>query len=86
MQKAAKAIEKRLERLEKEEKARETPPIKMNLPHTDTFKDRIIIRVQDVEGKIDNRVLWESTCFHVRGVERVKMRLQRYSNPIHHMD
>jgi len=71
LQKAAKAMEKRLERLEKVEKVRETPPIKMNLPHTDTFKDRIIIRVQDVEGKIDNRVLWKSTRFHIRGGEKL---------------
>ncbi len=40
LQKVAKAIEKRLE-LEKVEKMKELPPIKMNLPNEEAFKDRV---------------------------------------------
>jgi len=71
LQKAAKAIEKRLEMLEKVEKTKEIPPIKMNVPHTDTFKDRIIIRVQEVGGKVTDRVLWKPVSFHIRGGEKL---------------
>jgi pleuromutilin/lincosamide/streptogramin A transport system ATP-binding/permease protein len=71
LQQAGKAIETRLEKLEKVEKVKETPPLKMNLPHEETFKDRIILRVQDVKGVIGERVLWNETSFHVRGGEKV---------------
>jgi pleuromutilin/lincosamide/streptogramin A transport system ATP-binding/permease protein len=59
LQKATKAMEKRLERLELEkvEKMKELPPIKMNLLNEETFKDRVIIRVQEVAGVIGQRVL-----------------------------
>ena len=71
MQKTAKAMETRLEKLEKVEKVKETPPLKMNLPHEDTFKDRIILRVQEVKGVIGKRVLWNKTSFHVRGGDKL---------------
>ena len=71
LQKTAKSIETRLEKLEKVEKVKETPPLKMNLPNEDTFKDRIIIRVQDVSGMIGKRFLWNKTRFHVRGGDKL---------------
>ncbi|WP_027409375.1 Vga family ABC-F type ribosomal protection protein [Anoxybacteroides tepidamans] len=71
LQKAAKAIETRLEKLEKVEKIKETAPIKMNLPNEHTFKGRIIIRVQEVAGIIDKRVLWNKASFHVRGGDKL---------------
>lgn len=71
LQKTAKAIETRLEKLEKVEKVKETSPLKMNLPHEDTFKERIILRVQDVTGVIGERVLWNKKSFHVRGGDKL---------------
>lgn len=71
LQKTAKAIETRIEKLEKVEKVRETPPLKMNLPNEDTFKGRIILRVEDVGGAIGNRILWEKATFHVRGGDKL---------------
>ncbi len=71
LQKTAKAMETRLEKLEKVEKIKETAPIKMSLPHEDTFQDRIIIRVEEVTGVIGQRVLWEKTSFHVRGGDKL---------------
>jgi pleuromutilin/lincosamide/streptogramin A transport system ATP-binding/permease protein len=73
LQKAAKAMEKRLERLELEkvEKMKELPPIKMNLPNEDVFKDRVIIRVQEVAGVIGQRILWNKASFQVRGGDKL---------------
>ncbi|MFM1654179.1 Vga family ABC-F type ribosomal protection protein [Brevibacillus sp. B_LB10_24] len=71
LQKTAKAIETRLEKLEKVEKPKEIPAIKMNLSNKDAFKDRIILRVQDVSGAIGERVLWNKTSFHVRGGDKL---------------
>ncbi|WP_144463036.1 Vga family ABC-F type ribosomal protection protein [Siminovitchia fortis] len=71
LQKTAKAIETRLEKLEKVEKVKESPPLKMNLPNEDTFKDRIILRAENVPGTIGDRVLWNKTSFHIRGGEKL---------------
>lgn len=71
LQKAAKAIETRMEKLEKVEKRKVLPPIKMNLPNENHFKGRIIIRIEDVEGKIKDQVLWEPVRFNIRGGDKL---------------
>ncbi len=71
LQKTGKAIEKRLEQLEKVEKVKEVPSIKMNLPNKETFKGRIMIKVEDVSGIIVDRVLWKKTSFNVRGGDKI---------------
>jgi len=71
LQKTAKAIETRLEKLEKVEKVKELPPLKMNLPNAEAFKNRIILRVEDVTGRISERVLWSNASFYVRGGDKL---------------
>ncbi|AKP47166.1 Vga family ABC-F type ribosomal protection protein [Bacillus smithii] len=71
LQKTAKAIQTRLEKLEKAENVKELPPIKMNLPNAETFKNRIIFRVADVTGMIGERVLWSRANFQVRGGDKL---------------
>lgn len=71
LQKTASAIETRLEKLEKVEKVKELSPIKMNLPNAETFKNRIVLRVNDVTGKVGERVLWSKTSFHIRGGDKL---------------
>ncbi|MFC7321667.1 Vga family ABC-F type ribosomal protection protein [Halobacillus campisalis] len=71
LQKTGKALETRLEKLEKVEKVKEATPIRMNVPNEETFKNRIILRVEDVEGLIGERVLWKATSFHVRGGDKL---------------
>lgn len=71
LDKAAKAIETRLEKLEKVEKLRELPSIKMNLPNEESFKGRIILRVEKVGGVIGDRVLWKPVSFTVKGGEKL---------------
>ena len=63
LQKAAKAIETRIEKLDKVEKVKEVPPIKMDLPNEPAFKNRIILRVENVEGVIGKRLLWKKQVF-----------------------
>ncbi|WP_236692848.1 ATP-binding cassette domain-containing protein [Aneurinibacillus tyrosinisolvens] len=50
---------------------KELPPLKMNLPNAETFKNWIILRVEDVTGMIGERVLWSKTSFHVRGGDKL---------------
>ncbi|RKL66081.1 ABC transporter [Salipaludibacillus neizhouensis] len=71
LQQTAKAMETRLAKLQKVEKIKEVPSIKMNLPNEETFKGRIILRVNDVPGIIGQRVLWRTATFHVRGGDKL---------------
>ncbi|MBR8661046.1 Vga family ABC-F type ribosomal protection protein [Brevibacillus sp. NL20B1] len=71
MQKTAKALETRLEKLEKVEKRRELPPIRMNLLNEETFKGRITMRVNDLSGTIEKRILWQPVSFNVRGGDKL---------------
>lgn len=71
LQQTAKAIETRLEKLEKVEKVREIPSVKMNLPNEEMFKNRIILRVQDVPGVVGERLLWNKASFLVRGGDKL---------------
>jgi len=73
LQKTATAMKTRLENLEQVNKTKEVPPVKMNLPNEDTFKNRIILRVEEVDGQIGSRVLWEKAHFYVRGGEKIAM-------------
>ncbi|WP_082236058.1 Vga family ABC-F type ribosomal protection protein [Halobacillus massiliensis] len=71
LQKTGKAIEKRLEQLEKVEKPKEMPPIKMNPPNMEVMKGRIILRVEGVSGKAGERLLWNKKSFHVSGGDKM---------------
>lgn len=71
LQKTTKTIETRLEKLEKVEKVRERQPLKMDLPNAETFKNRIILRVKDVSGRIGERLLWDKISFLVRGGDKL---------------
>ncbi|GGL50835.1 Vga family ABC-F type ribosomal protection protein [Sporolactobacillus putidus] len=71
LQKTASAIETRLEKLEKAEKVKEIQPLKMNLPNAETFKNRIILRAEDVSSRMGERMLWNKTSFFVRGGEKL---------------
>lgn len=71
LQKAAKAIETRLEKLEQVEKVKETPPVKMNLPYADKLHGRTLLRVEDLKGIIGQRLLWNPVSFHVKGGDKL---------------
>ncbi len=71
LQKTATAMITRLEKLGKVEKVKELPPLKMDLPNAETFKNRIILRVNDRIGKVGKRVLWKKASFHIRGGDKL---------------
>ena len=73
LRKAAKAIETRLEKLEEVEKISDLPSIKMNMPNEENFKGRIVLRVNDVSGMIDERILWQAASFDVKGGDKVAL-------------
>ncbi|MFT9847250.1 Vga family ABC-F type ribosomal protection protein [Aneurinibacillus sp. REN35] len=71
LQQTVKAMETRIDKLEKVEKVKEATPIKMNLPNEAVFKGRTIVRAVEVPGMIGRRVLWEPASFHIRGGDKV---------------
>lgn len=71
LQQTAKAIQTRLDKLEKVEKPKEVEPIKMSLPHIENIKGRIIIRVQDVSAQFGERMLWKPASFSVKGGDKL---------------
>lgn len=71
LRQAAKAIETRLEKLEKVEKVKELPPVKMDLPNEDTIRGRIIIRINEVTGKVENRLLWKTENIDIRAGDKI---------------
>lgn len=71
LRKTVKAIETRLEKLEKVDKVKEPTPIKMNLPNDIKINGKIILRVEDLKGKVGKRTLFNQVRFHVRGGDKI---------------
>lgn len=67
----AKAIETRIEQLETVEKVHEEKPLKMDLPEAAVLKNRVIIRFDEMEGKIGIRRLWHKVSFHIHAGDKV---------------
>lgn len=68
---AAKAMETRIEKLEKVEKIKDSPAIRMDLPNEETFKGRIVLRVENVAGRFGERILWSPATFQIRGGDKL---------------
>ncbi|MBM7644556.1 pleuromutilin/lincosamide/streptogramin A transport system ATP-binding/permease protein [Scopulibacillus daqui] len=66
-----KALKTRIDKLEKVEKPRELPPIKMDLPDGSEIQGRRIIQVKDFTMKINEKVLWREASFDIKGGEKV---------------
>lgn len=71
LQKTSKALETRLENLEKVEKVRETAPLKMTLPDQGRLQQKIILRIEDVEGMVPGKKLWEKASLNIIGGDKV---------------
>ncbi|WP_342536421.1 Vga family ABC-F type ribosomal protection protein [Sporosarcina sp. FSL K6-3508] len=71
LQKTATALETRLNSLKKVEKVKDSPSIKMNLPNEDIFRNRIILRGEDLDGYIGDRILWDKMNFHIYGGDKL---------------
>jgi len=71
LNKGAKGIQTRLEKLQEVEKPQELAPIEMVLPNEGTIKNKIILRVEGLEGAIGKRRLWNPTTFFVKGGDKI---------------
>src|SRR5699024_7549457 len=58
-----KALQTRLEKLEEIKKPKEEYPIKMTLPNTRSFENKVILRAQKVAGQVGDKKLWKPTTF-----------------------
>lgn len=66
-----KAMESRLEKLKPVVKPRDKAPIQMDLPDVETYKNKIILRVENMSGEIEDRVLWQPASFFIKGSDKV---------------
>ncbi|MCM3761754.1 ABC-F type ribosomal protection protein [Alkalihalobacillus oceani] len=71
LQQNAKAIETRIEQLEKVEKVKDLPTISMQAADEPALKKQIIIRAEQVEGVVGGRTLWKKTSFYIRGGDKL---------------
>ena len=66
-----KAMESRIEQLEKVDKVWESSPIKMDIPEAETLNGRIILRLADVTAYAGNRTLWEHASIDITSGDKV---------------
>lgn len=71
LQKTSKALETRLDNLEKVEKVREAAPLKMALPNQARLQQKIILRIEDLEGAVPGKQLWKKTSLNIKGGDKV---------------
>ncbi|UOQ49259.1 ABC-F type ribosomal protection protein [Gracilibacillus caseinilyticus] len=71
MQQTAKALETRLEKLEKVEKPFDEKPLRMTLPNQHKLAHKVLIQVDNLNGSIGNRVLWNKANFQVKHGDKV---------------
>lgn len=66
-----KAIQSRIDQLERVEKIKELPTIKMQVAHEETLKNRTIIRGKKVTGSVRDRLLWKEFDFTITAGDKV---------------
>ncbi|MGN8647222.1 Vga family ABC-F type ribosomal protection protein [Gracilibacillus sp. HCP3S3_G5_1] len=71
LQQTAKSIETRLKKLEKVEKPFEEPPIKMDLPNQEKIAGKVLVRVENLDGKAGDQLLWRKANFLIRGGDKL---------------
>ncbi|MFC4402154.1 Vga family ABC-F type ribosomal protection protein [Gracilibacillus xinjiangensis] len=71
LQQTAKAIETRLEKLEKVAKPFEEKSIEMELPHQAKVKGRNLIQVRHLSGRVGDKKLWKDANFLIKGGDKV---------------
>ena len=64
-------METRLENLEVVKRSNKLPPIQMDLPNEESFRNRTVLRVQNISGVVGDRLLWKKTNFQVQGGDKL---------------
>ncbi|UXR78441.1 MULTISPECIES: Vga family ABC-F type ribosomal protection protein [unclassified Staphylococcus] len=71
LQKTAKSLETRLNQLEIKHQPRTAQPLKMDILHSESINNRIIIRAEGLTGVVNNKILWKPANFNIYGGEKV---------------
>ncbi|ULL15352.1 ABC transporter ATP-binding protein [Paenibacillus sp. H1-7] len=68
-----KALETRIEKLEKVEKPREAAQVKIDLPGSPAYKNQTVIRLERLEAKVGSRQLWKDVSLGIPFGEKVAL-------------
>ncbi|RPF55155.1 Vga family ABC-F type ribosomal protection protein [Abyssicoccus albus] len=68
---SAKALETRLEQLDKVDKVKELPEIKMDMLNEEKFTNQSVLRAENVKGEIGGSKLWDPFTFYLYGGDKV---------------
>lgn len=68
---SAKAMESRMEQLEKVEKPKEETPLQMDILHEDNISRKTVIRISDLSGQIGKQTLWKPCTFSINGGDKL---------------
>ncbi|MGE6630140.1 ribosomal protection-like ABC-F family protein [Bacillus sp. NPDC077027] len=71
LQKTAKSIETRMEKLDKVEKVKGHQPIQMHQDGASAIANRTVLRVDELAGTIGKRTLWKPISFKVKGGDKI---------------
>lgn len=71
LRKTASAFETRLQQLEEVKKPKEIPAIKMDILNEDIIRNQIIVRAEQVSGKMNHHLLWKPVNFYIRGGDKL---------------
>ncbi|SHE68572.1 pleuromutilin/lincosamide/streptogramin A transport system ATP-binding/permease protein [Seinonella peptonophila] len=73
MHRSIKALGTRIEKLEKVEQPESLPTVKLNVPHDRLLKNRTLLRIENLPGKIGGKVLWSEANFAIRNGKKVAL-------------
>lgn len=73
MHQSIKAIETRIDKLERVEKPRELPQVKMDIPDALAFRSRAVLRVERLSASTGQRTLWKEASFRLKGGEKAAL-------------
>lgn len=68
---SVKALETRLEKLDKLDKAKELPKIKMDMLNEEDLTNQSVLRAENIKGEIGERKLWEPFSLYLYGGDKV---------------
>ncbi len=68
---SAKALETRLEQLDKVDKVKELPEIKMDMLNEEKFTNQSVLRAENVKGEIGGSKLWDPFSLYLYGGDKV---------------
>lgn len=68
---SAKALETRLEQLDRIDKVKELPEIKMDILNKESLTNQSVLRAENIKGEVDGRKLWNPFSLYLYGGDKV---------------